>query len=194
MALVLRSDLNERFDAIERSGSLALNTFLDPRFKMQAFSNQTEAIKTKERVRKLVAECISENDKRTALSTNEEPKKDGYSPWDIFDSLIKESTSSGTSPLAKAIKEVDMYLYDDILARKNEQGEWNNPLQWWKHHRHVCPNLLKLFITNCNIVATSVPCERMFSKSGLIINERRTILSTTKSRKFNVFKRQPRST
>lgn len=34
VALLLRSGLNERFDAIERSGSLALNTFLDPGFKM----------------------------------------------------------------------------------------------------------------------------------------------------------------
>lgn len=82
-----------------------------------------------------------DNDRTTATASSsaniEEPRKDEYSPWNIFDSLIKQSTSSGITPLAKAIKEVDMYLADNILPRKNEKEEWNDPLQWWKNHRHV---------------------------------------------------------
>lgn len=184
VVLLLKSGLTERFRSVEQSGTLALNTFLDPRFKMQAFSDKQEAIKTKEKVRRLVAASIGDNESATAAQpVMEETQKDGFSPWDIFDDLINQNPSSGT-PLSRAIKEVDMYLSDDILPRRNSSGEWNSPLQWWKNHRHVYPNLLKLFIKNCNIVATSVPCERMFSKSGLILNQRRTRLTTSKVEKL----------
>lgn len=104
-------------------------------------------------------------------------EKDELSPWAIFDEIIGQNSTHGT-PLSKAIKEIEMFLADEMLPRINREGQWNCPLQWWKNHRHVYPNLTKLFISKCNIVATSVPCERMFSKTGNIITERRTRLTT----------------
>lgn len=59
VVLLLKSGIAERFRSIEQSGTFSLCTFMDPRFKMQVFSNQTEAIKTKERVRTLVAAEIN---------------------------------------------------------------------------------------------------------------------------------------
>ncbi|GBP88566.1 Zinc finger BED domain-containing protein 4 [Eumeta japonica] len=184
VALKLQLGLEERFQRVEQSGTLALNTFLDSHFKTQAFSDTNKAAKTKERIRKLVAAQIAKHQTNPIPSkSSTEKKTDNYSPWDIFDGLINQNESSGT-PLSKAIKEADMYLADDILLRRNASGEWNSPFVWWKNHRHVYPNLLKLFIQNCNIVATSVPCERMFSKSGLLINSRRTRLTTRKVEKI----------
>ncbi|KAF9413723.1 hypothetical protein HW555_008169 [Spodoptera exigua] len=123
VALLLRTGLGERFRGVEQSGTLALTCFLDPRFKMQAFSDPSEAAKTKEKVRRLVAAFISETERTSETTTNavavqSNNENSGYSPWDIFDSLIKQNTSVGT-PASKAIKEVDMYLADDILPRKN---------------------------------------------------------------------------
>lgn len=184
---LLKSGLVDRFEIIEQSGTFSLCTFMDPRFKMQGFSDNHEAQKTKERVRKMVAALIAqttENSENTTTSTassvaDDVNRNDELSPWNIFDQMIASTTTQGT-PLSKAIKEVDMYLSDELLLRKDQSGNLNCPLEWWKKHQFVYPNLKKIFVKHCNIVATSVPCERMFSKTGLIINQRRTRLTTSK--------------
>lgn len=166
---------------------------MDPRFKMQGFSDQSEATRTKEKVRKLVAALIAEKERATVPSIDsavtenansdvrgpDNNRDDDLSPWNIFYKMVASSTSQGT-PLSKAIKEVDMYLSDEILPRKDQKGNLTCPLEWWRKHQYLYPNLKKIFVTHCNVVATSVPCERMFSKTGLIINEWRTRLTTSK--------------
>ncbi|XP_025829087.1 LOW QUALITY PROTEIN: uncharacterized protein LOC112904078 [Agrilus planipennis] len=187
VAKSLKLGLSERFKNIEQSGTFAISTFLDPRFKMKAFADHNEANRAKEKVRSLTASLISlnlsndNNHHQMPTSSKKEPNE--LSPWQILDDIIEENTTQGT-PLSKAIKEIDMYLGDDFLPRKNSAGEWNCPLEWWKNHRHVYPNLSQIFIKHSNIVATSVPCERMFSKSGLIVNQRRTRLTTQKVEKL----------
>lgn len=79
-----------------------------------------------------------------------------------------------------AIKEVDMHLNDDTLPLKSSSRELNDPLKWWKINRQIYPNLASIVRTHCNVVATSVPCERIFSKSGLILDDRRMRLTTQK--------------
>ncbi|CAH0402531.1 unnamed protein product [Chilo suppressalis] len=146
--LLLKSGLEERFRLIETSGTFALCTFMDPRFKMQGFSDQSEATRTKEKVRKLVAALIAEKEHATvpidsAVSENDNP--DGpdnnrdISPWDIFDKMVASSTTQGT-PQSKAIKEVDMYLSDEILPRRNQKGNLTCPLEWWRKHQYVYQN------------------------------------------------------
>ncbi|KAL0830141.1 hypothetical protein ABMA28_003598 [Loxostege sticticalis] len=175
IALFLKAGLSDRLKHIEQSRTISLCTFMDPRFKMQGFEEENEA-------KELKTELIP-------AEQNQEPRPqpDDLSPWSIFDKLLGQSTAKGT-PLSRAIKEVDMYLSDERLPRKNSASNWNCPLEWWRNHRAVSkvgsPNLSKLYIRQCNIVATSVPCERMFSKSGLIINQRRTRLTTRKVEKL----------
>lgn len=185
VAVLLKHGIADRLKSVEQSGTLSLCTFMDPRFKTQAFADQNEAIKTKDRVKNLVAEIIGkENPIETILEQNNVPQPhDDVNPWSIFDRLLGQPTGQGT-PLSRAIKEVDMYLSDERLPRKNSAGHWNCPLEWWRNHRAVYPHMAKLYIRQCNIVATSVPCERMFSKSGLIINQRRTRLTTKKVEKI----------
>lgn len=188
IALLLKAGITERLKHIEQSRTLSLCTFMDPRFKMEAFEEQTEATRTKEHVKKLLADIIGRDESVEAANSeqNQEPRPqpdDDLSPWTIFDKLLGQPTTQGT-PLSRAIKEIDMYLSDERLPRKNSAGGWNCPLEWWKNHCAVYPNLTKLYVRHCNIVATSVPCERMFSKSGLIINQRRTRLTTKKVEKL----------
>ncbi|XP_022835410.1 zinc finger BED domain-containing protein 4-like [Spodoptera litura] len=184
VALTLRSGLIDRFGIIEQSGTFSLCTFMDPRFKTQGFCDQNEANKTKVRVRKMVAALIAKTTNTTpssVLTVTDDLNKsnDDLNPWNIFDQMIASTTTQGT-PLSKAIKEVDMYLADELLPRKDQQGNLNSPLEWWKNRQFVYPHLKQIFVTHCNIVATSVPCERIFSKTGLIINQRRTRLTTSK--------------
>jgi len=52
-----------------------------------------------------------------------------------------------------------------------------DPLAWWKEHEHEFPRLAKLARRYLCISATSVPCERAFSRGGWIVNKRRCSLS-----------------
>ena len=74
-----------------------------------------------------------------------------------------------------------MYVDDEISPRRDESGAYNCPGKWWLTHKHVrvYPNLASIYRMNCN-VATSVPCERMLSKTGLVISDRRASLKTKK--------------
>lgn len=126
-----------------------------------------------------MASLIAQNENPAAQTTTvNEDAVDDLSPWSIFDQMVAKSSAPGT-PLSKAIKEVDMYLSDELLPRKDPEGKLSCPLEWWKRHQFVYPNLKTIFVTHRNIVATSVPCERMFSKTGLILNQRRTRLTTS---------------
>lgn len=190
-AILLKTGLQERFRLVEQSGTFALATFMDPRFKQQGFSDQFEANKTKEKVRKMVAALIAQTENSNVgpdvheppapapTAVNNNNNNNDLSPWGIFDRMVATSTTQGT-PLSRAIKEVDMYLSDELLPRIDSAGKLTCPLEWWKKHQYVYPNLKKIFFTSCNIAATSVPCERMFSKTGLILTERRTRLSSSK--------------
>ena len=54
-----------------------------------------------------------------------------------------------------------------------------NPLEWWASRSSTLPKLASVARKYLAIPATSVPCERLFSVSGNIMNKRRTRLSST---------------
>jgi zinc finger BED domain-containing protein 1 (E3 SUMO-protein ligase ZBED1) len=54
-----------------------------------------------------------------------------------------------------------------------------DPLQWWKLHEDKYPVLAKLARKYLASTATTVPCERLFSVSGYIVNKKRASLEPT---------------
>lgn len=82
--------------------------------------------------------------------------------------------------LASAIVELDKYLAEPILSRKNAQGKNNDPLFWWSQRKHIYPRLYRIMKSRLCISATSVPCERIFSHAGQIVSEKRERLDCEK--------------
>lgn len=74
---------------------------------------------------------------------------------------------------------MDKYLEERILTRNSD------PLTWWEERKFAFPNLYKVMKSRLCVPATSVPSERMFSKTGQICNERR---SRCQSRKNCIYK------
>ena len=95
---------------------------------------------------------------------------------------------STRNPTADAMIEVRSYRAEALLKRvtiitnkegKKEKKE-NDPLKWWKKREMAYPRLCKLVKARLCIVATSVPSERVFSKTGQLVSERRNRLSPAK--------------
>lgn len=66
--------------------------------------------------------------------------------------------------------EIRKYEDTDIISRDED------PLKWWTDNRNSFPNLKSLTSKYISRTATSVPSERVFSKSGQIICTRRSEL------------------
>jgi len=93
--------------------------------------------------------------------------------WETIDTSIAKLIPSGTSK-SRTIIQIQRYLEDGMLKRNLD------PLKWWQEHKY---NYLYLHIlakqTLC-CLRTSVPCERIFSKAGLNLNDRRCRLKSEK--------------
>jgi len=63
----------------------------------------------------------------------------------------------------------------DLERYKDEDAipETQNPLIWWKLNTHRFPVLASFAKAVLCVPATSVPCERLFSSSGYIVNKTR---------------------
>lgn len=70
--------------------------------------------------------------------------------------------------------EVDKYLNEPLISRTE------NPLVWWSERKKIYPRLYEIVKTRLCIIATSVPCERIFSKAGQVLTERRSRLKENK--------------
>ncbi|CAH1958100.1 unnamed protein product [Acanthoscelides obtectus] len=167
-------------------------TFLDPRFKQHGFHEDDIFKQTKENV---IKKCMQirerEKDKlqknttdesRTistpTLSTSSKKSSRFGDIWTEFDSTVGTMIEKTDNSMAAAIIEVDKYLQMPLISRKAD------PLLWWKENKNLFPSLSDLMKRRLCIPATSVPCERIFSKSGQIITERRNRLSAEKSSKI----------
>lgn len=172
LGTALQQQIIKRCSTVETIRVLALATLLDPRFKALGFSNEDHA---QEAERQLTEECAAV----LQLSSDqaEEPSTSQVAPnaltsnrWELLDSRVSE-THRNVSFTADATTEVKMYLNDTYLPRNGD------PLQYWEAHKVMFPNLYVLATKYLSVTATSVPCERIFSKAGDVINIKRSRLS-----------------
>ena len=65
------------------------------------------------------------------------------------------------------------------MARYKDEdpiAETENPLTWWRLNRNRFPVLANFVKTVLCVLATSVPCKRLFSFSGYIVSKTRAAL------------------
>ena len=68
------------------------------------------------------------------------------------------------------------YVDSNPLPLMNENGEFADPLSWWKTNEIRFPTLAKVARIYLAIPATSAPSERIFSKAKLVIDDLRSRL------------------
>lgn len=94
----------------------------------------------------------------------------GGNLWLLLDSAVDHSKQSSNAT-SDAIVQVDRYLTETNIQRAED------PLEYWRTQKHVYPLLYTLALQFLCTPASSVPCERVFSKAGEVLSKRRNRLS-----------------
>jgi len=83
-----------------------------------------------------------------------------------------------TAPIDLNSCELENYLRDPKLPfyADSDQKRVNNPLDWWKANAAKYPTLAVMAKKYLCVPATSAPVERLFSRAGLTITEKRNRL------------------
>lgn len=182
----LKKGMEDRFKDIENNILYAECTILDPRFRQRVFKNQRACEVALQGLRhkigrvQLIQQDIPEpvpNPSEISASSSSGNLNKEESIWDEYDKEINKIIRPDNQSAA-GIRELDKYLNEEYLDRKKD------PLQWWHDRRQLYPHVYAFTLRRFCIVATSVPCERVFSATGQILNERRTLLSTSKVSKL----------
>lgn len=90
--------------------------------------------------------------------------------WKHFDTKVAQVKTTAT-PSVMVTLMMRQYLEMPHLERTK------HPLEFWKKYKQTFPELYEISLKYLCVPATSVPSERVFSKTGQITNDRRNRLS-----------------
>lgn len=176
----LQTQINSRFHDLESNALYADTTLLDPRFRQKGFRTPEAYQKAIDSLRRRVAEVRLRRDEVTIDPNpqirdqeDREHSKATSSIWGDFDKEMQKITRPENT-VAAGIRELDKYLNEEYLHRKED------PLKWWHSRKHIYPHLYELMLKRLCIQATSVSCERVFSGAGQVVTDRRKLLKPAK--------------
>jgi hypothetical protein len=161
------SMISRKFDRFQFSRVLRMCTILDPRFKNHPFPNAITINEAKHALYEAAAKVHPQEEETVAYEVK----------GSLFDDLGRAVCISKVTAHAQTASrnEVDNYLGEPTL------GHQLDPLEWWKERRDRYPRLVVLVRRYLCMIMNSVPCERIFSKMGLVITDRRTNITAEKA-------------
>ena len=177
----VNQQLYKYFGQAEDNYQLAAAAFLDPRFKQYVFSTSSDrtcrvtGATSLDRVKRgLMAEfrfrpadpVLPVPSTPTPTSVTKRP-----SLWARHDDRVAAKIAQQAIPVNQRQVEMDIYLREPPIDRKQ------NPLVWWKMQARVMPEMYRLAKKYLCCPATSAPSERVFSKAGELISQRRANIS-----------------
>lgn len=178
MAVSLKYELQKRFKDIEENEIVAQASILDPLFKKYGFTNEVKYKNAYTNLRTRIGNIrlpstTSNNLEQTPTTSTSQPPVSLL--WKIYEDKVEQFKST-VSSTAAGIIELDKYLGETLIDRKDD------PLKWWYERKHIYPHLYEFVMKRlCVTAATSVPCERIFSEAGQIITQKRNRLNTKKA-------------
>ena len=175
MKLAISDGLRPRYSAPDISVLLDKCTFLDPRFRTSHLDD-SEGTKVKiadEAVVILMNTDASTSSDSTPSATDCESTNTGCQPpskkrkgLGAILSKNFDNDAQNETPLRprERVEVISRYLDLPVVEMDSD------PLQWWKHEEKRLPVLAVLAKKYLCICGTSVPSERLFSKSGFIVD------------------------
>ncbi|XP_076059421.1 E3 SUMO-protein ligase ZBED1-like [Oratosquilla oratoria] len=177
LGLEVRARLDRKFSGLERRFILAVGTLLDPRFKKLYFVDKGNINEVQE---KLINSMCARSDSQelvpapaTQAAQHQRPTQPErqLDLWEEHDEIVKECLKVVQPACVGPNVDMRRYLEEGIIARHED------PLRWWKNHSQSFPLLQEKAKHYLCIPATSVPSERVFSRAGELISDRRNCLS-----------------
>lgn len=177
MATTLKDQLYLRFGKLEDNFLVTQATLLDPRFKQYAFSDKTKCERAinllRTKVQSITLDSANTPQQSTDMGSLQVVSPHQSTLWQDFDDTVVKLIGANNSSTAGII-EVDKYMNEPLINRLE------NPLMWWAERKKVYPRMYELVKRRLCLIATSVPCERIFSKAGQVVCERRNRLTSSK--------------
>lgn len=176
----LAAEMGRRFYRVDFFNLLAEATLLDPRFKQRAFSDDKAADEATKGITAAAKTIVTNRDMDVTMTEDVTPSTSatgGAQWWQDFEERAAE-TLVVTNPTSDAINEVRGFLAEPLISKSADL------LAWWKDRQRVYERLTAVMKSRLCIVATSVPSERIFSKTGQIISDWRNRISPAKVREL----------
>ncbi|CAG5000632.1 unnamed protein product [Parnassius apollo] len=170
----VRRNISSRLLAYETRTVSQMATYLHPVLKT-GFRHPENMQSAKELVRKELSHNLKDCADSSMPSTSEQPGSSTEQKKPGLLDFIKQRRPN-TNLTASAVNILRMYLETDP---QNEEAEITKAAEsagaFWSSNKHLAP-LNTIALKYLAIPATSVPSERMFSKSGYVLSSRRSRL------------------
>ncbi|XP_065675534.1 E3 SUMO-protein ligase ZBED1-like [Hydra vulgaris] len=169
------NDFSGRIENIDALPTLQMAVALDPRYKKLGCLSREK----REAVWTILSNAFrvycnqrqrAERETTTSTSEASEPVRMKMKLTLLVNDSELQSSSDESQTVHGSLAELTRYQEEGVIP------ETENPLMWWQLNRHHYPNLSSFVQTILCVPATSVPCERLFSSSGYIVNKLRACL------------------
>ncbi|XP_043285284.1 E3 SUMO-protein ligase ZBED1-like isoform X1 [Venturia canescens] len=172
-------ELDKRFKGIELNPLTAIANILDPRLKRMYFSSALSCAKLIEKVNVLVKQSklnklgAQHQQPEKHLEKERERSGNDNDVWKFHTELVNQHKNYDTETSTSGGLDVDLKQY---LA--NETIPLNaDPIKYWIDRKENTPGLASIALKYLSTVASSTPCERLFSMAGNIATPNRNKLS-----------------
>lgn len=159
------SDLkNDRF--------VALATFLNPAFK-DLYIDSNDQI-----------ECWLQNEEAVESPLPSEFTEIIESEVDERRKILLQQNASKKSKMEKTGSKLSNQINSYVNQPITQKYVIVDPLEYWKKHKELYPELAKMFFALNSRPSTQVESERLFSAAGLLLDEKRSNLDPEKAEKY----------
>ena len=155
-------------------GIIAQSILLDPRYKKDGFMrdeekyNKAYSIMLEVVITEQLIACDNENS-NNQIESNNTVKVVNNRLWEEYDSVVRKKTIQFT-PRQIAKRQLDNYIREENIDRHEDATAW------WEKNKSIFLILYELAMKLLLIPESSVPCERIFLKTGHIATEKRNRL------------------
>jgi mRNA-degrading endonuclease HigB of HigAB toxin-antitoxin module len=169
----------KRFGKIEQVERLTISTLLDPRFKKIHFKDFLSIGKAVVSIKKQLEDLYKKENRQddtqpeiVQIIVEDNNEENDLDLWQHHKSLVtalQKSNYTSDEDIKNVINsEVSQYLNTPVHQL------FGNPFKIWNTLKLMYPLLYKIAIKYLQVTATSVPAERLFSKTGQIMTDKRS--------------------
>jgi zinc finger BED domain-containing protein 1 (E3 SUMO-protein ligase ZBED1) len=169
----LLAEIEHRFQHVENVKLLSVSTLLDPRFKRMHFESPVACAQAVSTVQSLMLEDQPPSLEPTVQESTPADRDSSFDLWGYHNKLVEKSLMAVSGRERQSGLHIELQQY----LRQHVSSISCNPLLVWADLKPIYPALYKVAIAHLSILATSVPSERLFSKAGNTITQRRNRLT-----------------